>query len=219
MLKSDIARFPMGAPLIYSMMSDDFHGFTAANWTLTGAGAAAHSAGADGGVIALSTSGTINTEQSMAFGAPNLTITPDITKDLFVAARVQLDDVVNGGFFFGLSSATGVPLTTPPTNGIYFRKLTGTDTGQITVRVAGTNTYNVDLPVVASTTWYDLVIAYTADDGALRGYVGNGAVRVATYPTALTLGSSPLGLVFAVRNQSAAIRTLLIDNYFVAKAR
>lgn len=235
MAQSDIARFPSGVnnmpensgladlkwpnPLLYNLMYDDFNAFTATDWTLVGAGAAAFQPNADGGVVSLATSATINTEQSMAFGAPTLTITPSITKDLVMSARVQLDDVINGGIFFGLGSADGDPLTTPPNDGMYFRKLTGVDIGQFTVRVGGTNIFNVDFQLPLSGTWYELTMAYSAEDGVMRAYAGNTAARVATNPTAGQLPSVPLGLMFAVRNQTAAIRTILIDNYLVAKAR
>jgi hypothetical protein len=214
---SGLADLKIPNPLTYSLMYDDFNAFTVGEWTLAGTGAAALQANGDGGIVALTTSGTINTDQSMAFGAPNLTVTPNIGKDLFVAARIQMDDVVNGGFFFGLGTATPAPLAAPPTAGIYFRKLTGSATGKFNLRIGGVNIVDIDLPVVANATWYDLVIAYTAADGLLRGFVNNAAFRAATSPA--SLGTVPLGLIFAARTGTAAIRTMLIDNYLVAKGR
>jgi len=235
MAQSDIARFPSGVnnmpensgladlrwpnPLLYNLQYDDFNNYRVLEWTSNGGGAVGLVAGTDGGVVSLSTSAVANNEMSIAYGAPNLTFVPNVSKDLIFAARIQLDDVLNGGFLFGLSVAAVDPLTTPPSDGMYFRKLTGQTAGQFTIRVGGTNVFDVAFPTMASGVWYDIVAAYSSDDGVFRAFVNDGAVRVATNPTQAQLGTVPMGVVFSARNQTAAVRTLFIDNYLVAKAR
>jgi hypothetical protein len=216
---SGLADYRDNSPLVYNTMYDDFNKLIAADWTTAGTapGAAALAASADGGVVALPTTVTNPSETSTSWNT--LSYTPDITKDLFVSARVQIDDATLGGFLFGLSVGSAAsPLGTPPVSGIYFRKPTGAATLQAVLRIASVDVAVATFPdPVVAATWYHLTIAYTAADGALRAFSGLSAVRLATNPA--SLGAVPMGLVFSVRNSSAAIRTLLIDNYLVAKAR
>jgi hypothetical protein len=202
----------------YNLLQDDFNTYVAANWTVGGTlpGVPALVAGAagDGGILAIPTTAAVS-ETSVAL--PNLTITPAINKDLFVAARLKLDDAILGGFFFGIGTVAANPLGVSPTDGIYFRKLVGTFTPQVILRIGSVDVAVLTSPIdMASNTWYDLVIAYTAIDGALRAFVNDGSVRVATNPA--SLGGVPMSLIFSART-AATLRTLSVDNYLIAKAR
>lgn len=207
-------KFP--SSFAYNTFDDDFNTYVAANWTVGGTlpGVPALVAGAagDGGILAVPTTAAVS---ETTVQAPNLTITPDITKDLFVAGRIKLDDASLGGFFFGIGATTANPLGVSPTAGIYFRKLVGTFTPQLILRVGNADVALVTAPInMANDTWYNLVIAYTAADGVLRGFVNNAAVRLATSPA--SLGGVPMSLLFSARS-AATLRTLSVDKYLIAK--
>lgn len=211
-------RFP--SSFAYSTMEDDFHTYTAGNWTIAGAaqGVPALVTGAqgDGGVLGVPTTGATG-ETSVSMSVPAPTFVLSRTKDFFVAARVRLS-VADAGLFFGLSGGSAVtPVLTLPADGIFIRK-EWTLPPTAMLRIGGTTIGTpVSLPPMVSDQWHDVVIAYTAADGALRAFLDGGGGRIATNPAAFP--TAALGLAFSVRTQAASIRNLLIDNYLVAKAR
>ncbi len=183
----------------------------------TAAGVPAQSAAADGGVIAIPTTATNPSETSIS--ALVLSVTPDITKDLFVTARIQISDAT-AGFLVGLSVGSAAsPIGTPPVGGIFISKQPNADPVGILRSGSVSITSASSFPTVAANTWYDVGIAYTAADGALRGFMNNAAVRIASNPTVAQFPGAACGLVISARNGSANVRTLLVDNYLVAKAR
>jgi len=138
------------------------------------------------------------------------------TKDFFVAARVRLS-VADAGLFFGLSGGSAAtPVLTMPADGVFIRK-EWTLPPVAYLRIGGVTAGSVQLNPMVSDQWHDLVIAYTAADGALRAFLDGGAGRIATNPAAFP--TAALGLAFSARTQAASIRNLLIDNYLIAKAR
>jgi len=211
-----LADLKIPNPLTYSVMSDDFNAYTAANWTVAGtaAGVPAIVAATDGGVIGVPTTATNPSETSLSM--PTLTVLPEITKELFVFARVRLS-VADAGLFFGLSGGGAAsPVGTAPANGIFIRKA-WTLPPTAYLRIGGVDVASVPMAPMVSDTWHELGIAYTPQDGALRVFLDGGGYRLATSPAAFPAGA--MGLAFSARTEAASIRNLLIDNYLVAKGR
>lgn len=214
----ELADLRVPSPLIYNMIYDDFNTYTAANWTVAGTtpGVPAISAAADGGVIAIPTTATNPSETSISL--PNLTFTPDITKDLFVAGRIRIDDAA-AGFLFGLSVGSAAsPIGTQPVGGIYLIKVPGSDPVGV-LRAGSVSLTSPSLPTIAANTWYDIGIAYTAANGVLNCFMNNAAARIATNPTVAQFVGAATGLVVSARVATANVRTLLLDSYLVAKVR
>lgn len=208
-------------PLVYNYLHNDFNTFVAADWTVAGTAPGVPVAAAgDGGLVALPSTITNPSETSMTL--PAATFVPDIGKGLFMQARMTIDNVA-GGFLFGMAVATASPITVQPTNGIYIRKGPGAVSPVAILRVGGATVAQVtmDFPALMAAQLYDFAIAYTPEDGALRAFIGVNGVwsgyRLASNPT--SLGATLLAPMFSVATALAAIRTLTIDSYYVAKAR
>jgi hypothetical protein len=231
---SSITRFPGGVgnvgpgdafadfrqpdPFNYNLNFTDFNDFIATNWVVGAGGSVALAAGVDGGVINMVSGATANTEQDIQYGsgAAVLPFTPDLTKDLWFAARVRLDNVALGLLHIGLDVADPDPILTAPTNGIYIRKAAG-GLPTAVLRIGGVDVATVAMGAMADNVWYEFVIAYTAANGVLNVFQNNGAYRLATNPAALP--AVPLGVNLSVSNSTAVARTMGVDYVLAAKQR
>jgi hypothetical protein len=215
---SPLADFRAPSPYRVDSIASDFNTFTAAQWTLSGTGAAALAIGGDLGRLDISTANTGN-ETSLQLGAPTLAFTPDILKDLFFKVRLRCDQLSTGRWIAGLMSSDTTPIGTAPTNGLYFQKGLGTTTPiQAILRIGGANVATVALgPMPGSNVYSEFTLAYTAANGMLYAFQDDAQYLLAANPT--TLGSSALGPAFSVDGTSATTYTLGIDFYRASKGR
>ena len=212
------ADFGMLDPFKYAVVADEFMRYAAAEWTIGGSGVPALLAAGDGGILNIPTIATISSEQDMQWGSPaELPFTPDLTKDLWFAARIRLDGVSRTSFHVGLDIADASPIASDPTNGIYIRKGDNTSIPTAVLRLAGVDAATVAIGTMVDNAWYEFVIAYTAANGVLNAFQNNAAYRLATNPAALP--SVALGINLALTNNTAVIRTMGVDYFMAAKQR
>ena len=207
----------------YNFYWEDFNVYRpATDFTTTGTVAQVN--GTDGGVISLASTTTVEANVQLGGTAPTRSILPDLTKDLWVAAMINLpvaapNDPLNSAFFMGLAPSNATPIATPPTDGFYISKAAGSAVPQAVLRVASATLFSVPLPLsFVAGTWFEFVIAYTAQDGALRAFVNDAGVRVASSPASFP--GIPLSFNLSIGpGTTAAIQTLQFDYFMQAKAR
>jgi hypothetical protein len=194
----------------------DFEDFTmryaAADWTITkiGTGTNALAAGA-GGVLSVVNSGASG--DSEAFQRTVAAFQPDVCQPFCASFRFQVDDITNADVAFGLQKANTTPFT-DPSDGVWFKKAAATTFNfNVAKASAQTTVAAVAAPVV--NTYMSLELAY---DGVFVYYGVNGAIQGTVVATNLpnTVALSP---TFAVRNNSAAARTMLVDYIMAGQYR
>jgi hypothetical protein len=206
-------------PFTYNVAFTDFNDYIAANWVVgSGGGTVALAAGVDGGAINIVSGAVANVEQDIQYGsgAAVLPFTPDLTKDLWFAARVRLDNVALAQMHLGLDIADADPILTVPANGIYIRKAAGAAPVAV-LRIASVDVAVATLGAMSDNVWYEFVIAYTAANGVLNVFQNNAGFRLATNPAALP--AVALGVNLSVSPSTAAARTMGVDYVFAAKQR
>ena len=200
-------------PGTYAHYFTDFLPFVAADWTLTGTGSVAAATVGSGGLININS--LAGAEQSMQSAI--LPFVPAITKELFFSARIAVDNAGLSGFFAGLVALDGTPYASSPTDGIFIKKTAGVTNATATLRVAGVDVavQVMDVSFVAGT-FVDVGFAYTPTEGALRAFVGDAAVRLATNPASF---GAAIQMAPALSSFGAAGRTLAADYVYVAQGR
>lgn len=212
-------------PFFYHEWEDDFDSLNAAYVVTKTTGTAGVIAG-DGGILKLLTSATLNDLTSIQLPAASFSFTAG--KKSFFLCRLQIDDAVNGEFNVGLIDTGATPFA--PTDGLYFKKATGS-TALVLASMVGSAETDIAIPAgvnpLANATYIDLgwyvdrnqnVLAFVAGQ-----YVGFQAEDVAVVgPQARgvpALTGANLNFTLAVGAGTAAARTMLVDFAMTAKER
>lgn len=207
---------------------NDFDAYSAGDWTVTGAGTAALTAG-NGGLLLLTT--TASTFESIQDNPVAYQMTKGFRN--WFQCYAQVDNVL-GFIIAGLLNATGTPFTgASQTDGIYF--LSGA-AGALTANVAvGGVIASVPLGVnlvaaaQAKLSWYyDGGVYAAAPNGRVifeakgPGVTATSRVEIAV-PSAGTIAAFPgavnTGLIVGVNASTAAVRTLTLDLLYGAQDR
>lgn len=143
-------------PFFYAVDQDDFLPFNSGNYTITkttGTLAATTTNGV-GGRILFTTAATLNDFVSMQAGANFQVATP---KKLVALCRIQVADITNSAFLFGLIETTATPFA--PTDGFYIEKAAAGTSLSLHVVKGSTSQGTVTIPAtLAANTDIDLGI-------------------------------------------------------------
>jgi len=212
----------MGIPWTfkYQTQLDDFFKFAAADWVVTGTGVPALVSPSNGGVLNIVNSAASGDETAAQFAGGNaavrLNFLTAVASELFINARIALDNPSLASALFGLTGVATAPITTPPTNGIFFRRLFGANPWSCVIRNAGVETVVTSNAVPANNEFRELGFAYTPQNGKAT-FFDNGAAFPFTLPVPIPVVNMAVNQ--SVRNGSAAARTFSLDWYMVNDQR
>lgn len=230
LIDNQITRFPAGVtnvpvsdifnslrmldPTIYNSMFDDFHVFTAAQWSVGGVGTPTRAVQAGlAGLVRLGTTAALNDNSWLQTANPTFQIIAG--KELFFSARVQADSASLATTGIGLQIAVASNNFLTPANGIFFRKAAGGSTLEFVSRASSVETTSGAIATLVDATAYQLEFYY---DGGTDLWGGiNGAPLTRLSPAALP--SVLMGLTIGVQAGSAVARNLDIDQVFIAQER
>lgn len=194
----------------------DYDTYAAGDYTVTatGAGTAAAASG-DGGLLAVTTSGT--SADNVFMQLTNGTFLLDATKRAWFKARIKVDNIATVQLFAGLQSVTTTPLTA--TDGIYFIKTNAGTSLDVIVRKNTTtgSTSQTGQVALVNDTFVDIGWYYDGADKVL--FYANGA-QIGTFTTVSAyFPDAILTPSFGIQTGAAATRLLTVDYVFAAKER
>jgi hypothetical protein len=208
------ANLKVPDPSIYHWLLEDFDQFTLAQWVTGGVGtpvAPALAAG-DGGILSMANSAANGDNNWLQAAMPAWSITPG--KKLFFRARASINAVAFGSIALGLQVTVAANNFLTPTNGLFLRKSASNTGMELVSRSAGVETASTTVGDYTGGT-VDVFFAYDGQGNIIAG--ANNTPAVSITPAALPVGI--LTLTLGVQNTSAAVRTMLVDQIFVAKER
>ena len=210
-------------PTTYFEYFNDFSTYTAADWVVTETDAGATQAVVAGasGLLALQNTAAAPAIVSLQFAGGTGSVRPlfqySSTKDMIVAARFKVDDATLASFTVGLAVADTSPIASLPANGVFVSKtgVTANPSGYVAIGSANV-TGTITGASITSDTFFEVAMAYVAESGLWRFYLGDSAVQL----TPGTLGPSALlAPTIAVGNGDANARLLTMDWIYCASAR
>lgn len=213
-------RTPVSPPNAEAFIEwfDDFHNYTAGDWTVTtteaGSGDATEAVqDAAGGVLLLTNDDADDDRDFLQWASETFKYVSG--KSLTFKARFKVSDATESDFVMGLQITDTTPLAV--TDGIWFQKDDG-DT-------------NLDFHCSKDSTASDLTaIATVADDTYMEvefHYDGSNA-RISVYVDGVAVGSVPLTnapddeeltISFGIQNGAAAAKTMSVDYILVRQER
>lgn len=222
---STLADLPIPARITQvHEFSEDFDRYAAAEWTVTGAGSAALTAG-DGGLLAITS--PVSTLQSLQDNPASYVLAKGF--QTWISCRATLDSLL-GQVVIGLLNITTTPFTgASQTDGIYFTSAVTTGAVSINIAVGGTiTTVALGSAIVAGSQF--VLNAYY--DGGLFSPTGKVVAEISgagasvparaeiVVPAASTFpGSTGVAVTMAVNASTAVARVLTVDNIYIAKSR
>lgn len=228
-LDNSISRFPRGLgnqpdnhpfanlripdSTFYHNFFEDFDRYTAAQWVVGGVGtpvAPALVAG-DGGLLSLANSAASGDNNWVQQAVVAWTFVAG--KKLFFKGRIQVDDATLASFVLGLQVAVAGNAILAPTDGVFIRKPAGDTNAYLVSRVGGVETLSAALGPIVAATQTSYYFTYDGAGNILAGV--DGSVKASITPAAIT--AVPLKITAGVQNNSAVIRTGLVDQLFCAK--
>ena len=214
--RDPLAQFPANDPTRLITYWNDFHNYTAGDWTVTETDAAstqAVSTGANGGVLLLTHDTTTATAVNQIQNV-NETFKIVVGKQMWLKARFALTagTMANFGALIGLaildtSAVVGV------SDGFFFRKATGASTLEFVLEKNSTETTTGTIATLTTATFVT-VAAYYNGKNAVDVWV-NGA-KVATITTLTNLcDDEELSVTLAAVNATAGAANVLSVDYIL----
>lgn len=135
-------------------------------------------------------------------------------KELWFAARFALSEVVQSDLIIGLAVATLQPITTAPTDGVFFIKSDGSAAMSLRSSLASSAT-NVAVGSLVAATFVEAAFHYNGIDKISAFINGNpaGSMGITTLPI------TELAVTFGVQNGDTAARTASFDWIFASRER
>jgi len=204
-------------PTKYHTFFDDFDTYDAGDWTVTETGVATQAlTDADGGALLVTNAAADNDVSASQLVGESFSYAAG--KELWFKARLQISDATESDLICGfwIKTATA-PITTPPTDGIYFRKDDGAATIDFILNKDSTESVSSAIATLADATDVELAFHYDGA-GTFRAYVDDALAATQT-----TLTNVPddeiLTLGFAIQNGEAVAKTMTVDYVLGAKER
>lgn len=196
----------------FATLFTDFFTYVTGEWTTTVVGTGTSAlADAAGGVLVVTTSGADNDARWAQWagngGATKETFKFDPNKKLQFVGRFKLSDATDCDFFAGLYITDTDPVG-GVTDGIYFRKLDGTNKLSFVVEKNSAETV-LEVATLANDTYFDLEFYWAADGQKIDAFV-NGT-RVGGAVTTNAPDDEELALSFGVQAGSGNARALSVD--------
>ena len=202
-------------PTRYHTYWEDFDYFTAADFTITGAGAGTQAlADVDGGVLRLTTAGADDDAELLQKNGEGFTVVASQNNKMYFRARLSVDDATESDLGVGLADAPPIPA---PTNGILFVKDDDDTDLDILVRSGGATVASATAIATVTTSfftcewyWDGIDRVYYGVDGTPLGFLDlNG----------LSLPAGELTPTFGVQAGQAAALVGDFDYIMAAKQR
>ena len=203
--------YPRMDPTRYVQYWNDFHIYTAGDWTVTETQAGATqgiNAGAHGGILSLVNSSADNDLNALQLASETFRF--DSSKKFWIRTRFKVDDATQSDIMIGLSITDTSPLQSLPTDYIAFYKaddaaaLVASVTKNSTSSTIAMGNMSNDTYVVAEMYYDPYQTRLTA---MLNGAtVGTDLTSVTNIPE-----DEELAVIIALQNGSAAARTLSVD--------
>ena len=202
-------------PTRFHTYMEDFDYFTAADWTITGAGAGTQAlADVDGGVLRLTTAGADDDAELLQKNGEGFTIEAQQDRVVYFRARLSLDDATESDLGVGLADAPPVPA---PTNGILFVKDDDDAELDILVRSGGATVASATNIATVTTSLFTVEWYW---DGIDRVYYGVDRNPLGFLDlNGLSLPAGELAPTFGVQAGQAAALVGDFDYIFAAKQR
>ena len=216
-----LRNYPAPDPRRLHQFWDDFDNYTAADWVITDVGTdtRAVSAGADGGVLVLTTGGTEDDGTFLQYSGATSSTTVETFKfaagqQLWFACRFKIDLGTQSDFVMGLQVTDTTPIAVA--DGVFFRKDDGDANIDFVVISSGaSNTTTTAIATITDATYTELAFYHNGVD-AIEYYkdgIKLGTVAVTNMP------STELTVSFGVQAGSGAAVAMSIDYILAAKTR
>lgn len=254
---TNMAQFsPLGGLRTYCdlqygpLVQEDFWRYFAGDWVQSGGGTYVIEAAGAGGVLDITTTAVLNNEAAIQFagqsGSVSRQFTPANNRDLLFFTSLKMSEASVASFLAGLTAVATAPIGTPPTDGVYFLKGTGTRVPSLVIRTGGVSTTFTPgtNPVgsapfsMADNTFYDMGFAYEGSTGNLHFWFGpQGSCTnflISNFPNthalllpqeysagnqAANLTTAALAPNFSILNGAASAKVLSLDSYVAARLR
>lgn len=207
-----LGMLPILSPFKVACYANDFHVYTAGDWTVTATGTSPVAVSdADGGVLTITTGATENDGDFLESQGESWTV--ETGKQLWLVAKVRMSDATESDFVFGLHSTSTTPQTAA--NRFLFEKVDGSAAIYFN---SDDNTNDEDSATVATAvnaTWVELA-AHWDGKGNVELYADG--VKKATF-TPTTAPTTELALGFGFLSGTAGAMTCDFDYVMVAKER
>jgi len=207
-----LAMLPGPNPFKMAMYANDFHTYTAGDWTVTATGTSPVAVSdADGGVLTITTGAVENDGDFLESQGESWTV--ESGKKLWLMAKVRMSDATQSDFVFGLHSTSTTPQAAA--NRFLFEKVDGATAIYFN---SDDNTNDEDSATVATAvdaTWVELA-AYWDGKGNVELYADG--VKKATF-TPTTTPTTELALGFGFLSGAAGAKTCDFDYILAAKER
>lgn len=229
----EVTRFPSGMtnaangtvlgnmgqldPTKFITWFDDFHAYTAGDWTITtveaGAGSATEAtSNVLGGVLVLTNDAADNDADFLQWKSEPFL--PTAGKRLFFKARFKVSDATQSDFVMGLQITDTTPLDV--TDGIFFQKDDGDALLDFHVEKDNTATSATAIATVVADTY--LTVGFEYDGVGKVYYYVNDAVLGALATTNLP-DDEALTISFGIQNGEAVAKVMSVDYIFAAQER
>lgn len=212
-------------PTVYNAWSNDFYGFTAADWVVTESAAGTTQAvvSGSGGLLAVTHAAAGATDYSQiqwagGSGAGVLTHYWTATKDMLMFTRLKVSDATNTALASGATTVDTSIIASAPTDGIYFLKAEDSTTVTLQLVKDSVGTSSMAVGTMADDTFCELAAVYTAHDQTWRTYFDGSPVAVLNSTTnSPTAGLCISPVAFLNSEAIANVATVDYFNIFVQR--
>jgi hypothetical protein len=219
--QTDLWEFGLPDPTDWHVYFNDFHTYTAGDWTITtteaGAGSATEAL-TDTAFGALLITNAAGDNDRDFFNKVGESFLLTAGKKLFFKARFKVSDATQSDFVMGLQITDTTPLDV--TDGIFFQKDDGDDNLDFHVEKNNTATSASDIATVADDTY--LTVGFYYDGGvstetSIKYFVNE--AHVGTSVNTNMPDDEELTISFGIQNGAAAAKTMTVDYIFAAVER
>lgn len=213
------ASMPVFDPLLHTWWYDDFHTFTAADWTVTEtqAGATQALATGHGGQLLLTNTSTDNDVVSLQLGTTSFAFASG--REAWMAFRVKGNEATNWEMFLGLSVTDTSPIASLPSEAVYFYKADDAATWAFGSRSGSASLQAVATVATAVADTFTTLQMYYDGKSTIQVYADGAKVGTLTAAFASLLPTVDMRVTIACQAGAAAAQTLSVDYGLVAMER
>lgn len=215
-------HFTMPDPTKWVIYHNDFHTYTATDWTITtteaGAGDATEALTDGAGGQLLITNDAADDDADF-FQKVGEGFRWSSTKKMFFKARFKTSDATQSDIVMGLQITDTTPLDV--TDGLFFIKADGAATVNFRIEKDNTATALSSVATLANDTFVELAFAYLPQHsgGPVFEVYVDGVRTASTTTTTNAPNDEDLTISFGIQNGEAVAKTLTVDYIFAAVER
>lgn len=213
------SKLPMFDPRRHTRWFDDFHAYTAGDWTLTETDSAATEAltSGHGGQLLVTNTGADNDVTSLQYGTTSFVMAAG--RKFWMEWRVKASEATDFELFLGLSATDTSPIASLPTDGVYFYKADDAATWAFHTRGSSAAIVtNSGIATLAANTFQTLGMWYNG--GTIVEVFADG-VQVASQDLAFAslFPTAAMRVTMACQAGAAAAKTMTVDYGLVMAER